>query len=292
MPGPTGLLPFQARWPDRFFDVGIAEAHAVTSAAGMAMGGLRPIVAMYSTFFSRAFDQANLDVGLHGLPVVFALDRAGITGDDGPSHHGVLDMALCLKIPGMTIFAPSSTQEMAVMLRTALDLDGPAAIRYPKGAAREAAAGQVGSGLAARHVMTGDTEVCLLAVGKMVEAAEDAAALLGVDQIQPTVWDVRIVRPLDPAMIADAARHRLVVTIEDGVREGGAGAYIAQAIADFAQSNQQPAPPVVALGTPTTYIPHGKPAAIHAQLGLDGPGIAAATLRARRAANAPAAIID
>jgi 1-deoxy-D-xylulose-5-phosphate synthase len=292
MPGPTGLLPFQARWPDRFFDVGIAEAHAVTSAAGMAMGGLRPIVAMYSTFFSRAFDQANLDVGLHGLPVVFALDRAGITGDDGPSHHGVLDMALCLKIPGMTIFAPSSTQEMAVMLRTALDLDGPAAIRYPKGAAREAAAGQVGSGLAARHVMTGDTEVCLLAVGKMVEAAEDAAALLGVDQIQPTVWDVRIVRPLDPAMIADAARHRLVVTIEDGVREGGAGAYIAQAIADFAQSNQQPAPPVVALGTPTTYIPHGKPAAIHAQLGLDGPGIAAATLRARRAANAPATIID
>ncbi len=292
MPGPTGLLPFQARWPDRFFDVGIAEAHAVTSAAGMAMGGLRPIVAMYSTFFSRAFDQANLDVGLHGLPVVFALDRAGITGDDGPSHHGVLDMALCLKIPGMTIFAPSSAQELAVMLRTALDLDGPAAIRYPKGAAREAAPSQVGSGLAARQVMTGDTEVCLLAVGKMVEATENAAALLGVDQIQPTVWDVRIVRPLDPAMIADAARHRLVVTIEDGVREGGAGAYIAQAIADLAQSNQQPAPPVLALGTPTMYIPHGKPAAIHAQLGLDGPGIAAATLQARRAANAPATIID
>jgi 1-deoxy-D-xylulose-5-phosphate synthase len=292
MPGPTGLLPFQARWPDRFFDVGIAEAHAVTSAAGMAMGGLRPIVAMYSTFFSRAFDQANLDVGLHGLPVVFALDRAGITGDDGPSHHGVLDMALCLKIAGMTILAPSSTQEMAVMLRTALDLDGPAAIRYPKGAAREAGPGQVGSGLAARQVMTGESDVCLLAVGKMVEAAEDAAALLGVDQIQPTVWDVRIVRPLDPAMLADAARHRLVVTIEDGVREGGAGAYIAQAIADLAQSNQRPAPPVLVLGTPTAYIPHGKPAAIHAQLGLDGPGIAAATLEARRAANAPAAITD
>jgi 1-deoxy-D-xylulose-5-phosphate synthase len=126
----------------------------------------------------------------------------------------------------------------------------------------------------------------------MVEAAEDAAALLGVDQIQPTVWDVRIVRPLDPAMLADAARHRLVVTIEDGVREGGAGAYIAQAIADLAQSNQRPAPPVLVLGTPTAYIPHGKPAAIHAQLGLDGPGIAAATLEARRAANAPAAITD
>jgi 1-deoxy-D-xylulose-5-phosphate synthase len=288
MPGPTGLLPFQARWPDRFFDVGIAEAHAVTSAAGMAMGGLRPIVAVYSTFFSRAFDQANLDVGLHGLPVVFALDRAGITGDDGPSHHGVLDMALCLKIPGMTIFAPSSIQELAVMLRTALDLDGPSAIRYPKGAAREAAPDQVGTGLRARRVTEGDGEVCLLAVGKMVEAAEDAAALLSLDRIQPAVWDVRVVRPLDPAMLADAVGHQLVVTIEDGVREGGAGAFMAQAIADLAQAEGRVAPPVLVLGTPTAYIPHAKPAAIHAQLGLDGPGIAVATAQARRGAHAPA----
>ncbi|MHB1536881.1 MAG: 1-deoxy-D-xylulose-5-phosphate synthase, partial [Acidimicrobiales bacterium] len=124
MAGPTGLLPFALRWPDRFFDVGIAEQTAVTSAAGMAMGGLRPVVAVYATFFSRAFDQANMDVGLHGLPVVFALDRAGITGPDGPSHHGVLDMALCLKIPGMTVLAPSSAQELGVMLDTALQLSG------------------------------------------------------------------------------------------------------------------------------------------------------------------------
>src|SRR5207247_1873998 len=112
MPGPTGLLPFQEQFPDRYFDVGIAEQHAVTMAAGMAMGGLRPVVALYSTFFTRAFDQANLDVGMHGLPVVFALDRAGITGDDGPSHHGVLDMVLCQTIPGITMFAPSSVQEV------------------------------------------------------------------------------------------------------------------------------------------------------------------------------------
>ena len=155
MPGPTGLLPFADRWPDRFFDVGIAEQTAVTSAAGMAMGGLRPVVAVYSTFFSRAFDQANLDVGLHGLPVVFALDRAGITGPDGPSHHGVLDMALCLKIPGMTIFAPSSAQEVPVMLETALSLTGPAAIRWPRTAARYVGADQVGSGLSARLVRRG-----------------------------------------------------------------------------------------------------------------------------------------
>src|SRR5439155_15075692 len=126
MAGPTGLGAFGARWPGRLFDVGIAEQQAVTSAAGMAMGGLKPVVALYSTFFCRAFDQANLDVGLHGLPVVFALDRAGITGEDGPSHHGVLDLALSLKIPGMTIFAPSSYQEVGVMLRHALTLEGPA----------------------------------------------------------------------------------------------------------------------------------------------------------------------
>src|SRR5213076_672286 len=117
MPDSTGLLPFGERFPGRLIDVGIAEQHAVTAAAGMAMGGLRPVVAVYSTFFARAFDQANLDVGLHVLPVVFALDRAGITGDDGPSHHGVLDLALCLRIPGMTVFAPSSAQEVGVMLR-------------------------------------------------------------------------------------------------------------------------------------------------------------------------------
>ena len=117
MPGPTGLLPFQARFPDRFFDVGIAEQHEATAAAGMAMAGLRPVVAVYSTFFSRAFDQANLDVGLHGCPVVFVLDRAGITGDDGPSHHGILDLALALSIPGMTVFAPSAAEEVGTHAR-------------------------------------------------------------------------------------------------------------------------------------------------------------------------------
>ncbi len=133
MPGPTGLLPFQEQFPDRYFDVGIAEQHAVTMAAGMAMGGLRPVVALYSTFFTRAFDQANLDVGMHGLPVVFALDRAGITGDDGPSHHGVLDMVLCQTIPGITMFAPSSVQELPAMLGTALSLDGPSVDPLPEG---------------------------------------------------------------------------------------------------------------------------------------------------------------
>ena len=278
MPGPTGLLPFADRWPDRFFDVGIAEQTAVTSAAGMAMGGLRPVVAVYSTFFSRGFDQANLDVGLHGLPVIFALDRAGITGPDGPSHHGVLDMALCLKIPGMTVFAPSSAQEVPVMLETALGLTGPSAIRWPRTAARYVTPEEVGSGLSARQVTRGRPgepgSVCLLAVGKMLEAAEEAAEILAADGKDVTVWDVRVVRPLDPQMIADAGRHDLIVTVEDGVRSGGAGSLIADAVADLCETRA--CPPVLILGVPVAYIAHGTPELILSQLGLDGPGIAAA----------------
>ena len=287
MPGPTGLIPFQERFPDRFHDVGIAEQHAVTAAAGMAMGGLRPVVAVYSTFFTRAFDQANLDVGLHGLPVVFALDRAGITGDDGPSHHGVLDLALCLQIPGMTVFAPSSAQEVPVMLQEALECDGPAVVRYPKGVSRQAAAGEVGSGLSSRRAREGDGELCILAVGHMLDAAEQAAAELAGEGVSATVWDVRVVRPTDPALVADAARHAVVVTVEDGTRVGGAGAFLADAVAAHAASAGDPTPPVVVLGTPVAYIPQARPAHIHAALGLDGAGIAASARAALARATSP-----
>jgi 1-deoxy-D-xylulose-5-phosphate synthase len=279
MPGPTGLLPFQERFPDRFVDVGIAEQHAVTMAAGMAMGGLRPVVAVYSTFFTRALDQAVYDVGLHGLPVVFALDRAGITGDDGPSHHGVLDMALCLKIPGMTVLAPSSAQELQAMLRDAMELEGPAVVRYPKGAARQVAEDEVGSGLAGRLVREGDGEVCILAVGRMVGAAEAAAEELAATHgVSATVWDVRVVRPLDAVMLEDACRHRLVVTVEDGIRVGGAGTYIADALTAIEEG--QPSLPVLVLGVPDEFIPQAKPERILARLGLDGPGIAASVVKA------------
>ncbi|MGH9154825.1 MAG: 1-deoxy-D-xylulose-5-phosphate synthase [Acidimicrobiales bacterium] len=278
MAGPTGLTPFAARFPARFHDVGIAEQHAVTAAAGMAMGGLRPVVAVYATFFSRAFDQANLDVGLHGLPVVFALDRAGITGDDGPSHHGVLDMAQCLTIAGLTIFAPSSPAEVGVMLRDALDLDGPAVVRFPKGTGAAAAA--VGSGLKARRLRQGDGRVCLLAVGAMVGPAMAAAALLAEGGVDATVWDVRLVRPLDPAMVADASGHDLVVTVEDGIRLGGAGTTIADAIsATVSVAGEGGGPPVVVLGTPVAFVPQARPAAIHARLGLDAAGIATTVRR-------------
>ena len=177
MPGPTGLLPFQERFPQRFFDVGIAEQHAVTGAAGMAMGGLRPIVALYSTFLSRAWDQVVYDVALHRLPVIFCLDRAGITGDDGPSHHGIYDMALLCKVPGMRVLAPSSAQELQQMLHDAVSLtdSGPVVIRYPKGAARQVSNDEVGSGLNALQLRRGSGKVAILAVGKMVAAALKAA---------------------------------------------------------------------------------------------------------------------
>jgi 1-deoxy-D-xylulose-5-phosphate synthase len=280
MAGPTGLRPFQDRWPERFVDVGIAEQHAVTAAAGMAMGGLRPVVAIYSTFLTRAVDQVNLDVGLHRLPVVFCIDRAGVTGDDGPSHHGLFDLAFLSKVPGMTILAPSSAQELANMLDFAMTIDhGPVAIRYPKGAAPQVPAGAVGTGLRARRVAAG-ADACILAVGKMLEAAEEAARLLAQQGIGVTVWDVRAVKPLDPAMIADAAAHPLVVTVEDGLRSGGAGSAVVDALT--AASGHMPA--VRVLGVPDQYFPQGRPERILADLGLDGPGIAASVVAARGAA--------
>jgi 1-deoxy-D-xylulose-5-phosphate synthase len=274
MPDSTGLLPFGERFPDRMFDVGIAEQHAVTAAAGMAMGGLRPVIAVYSTFLTRAIDQVNLDVGLHQQPVVFVLDRAGITGDDGASHHGIMDMVLLSKVPDMTLFAPSNHAEVGRMLHDALDLctDGPAAIRFPKTmppAADDPELGVTGSGLSARRVRAG-SEICLIGVGKMLAAARDAADRLAAEGHHVTLWDPRVVKPLDPEMLTDAAGHRLVVTVEDGLRDGGVGAAVADALSKLAPVD---GPQVRVLGVPSVYLSHGKPDAILAKLGLDADGI-------------------
>jgi 1-deoxy-D-xylulose-5-phosphate synthase len=281
MAGPTGLLPFQARFPDRFFDVGIAEQHAVTGAAGMAMGGLRPVVAIYSPFLNRAWDQIVYDVALHRLPVVFCIDRAGITGPDGASAHGVYDMALLSKVPGMRVLAPSSAQELQQMLKDAMELadGGPVAIRYPRGQARNVSEHEVGVGIRARKTRSaGDDRadgVCVLAIGKLVDAAQKAADALAAQHIPTTVWDVRCCAPLDPDMLADAAHHRVVVTCEDGIRDGGIGMAIEDAIGHI-----DPAVPIEVLGLPTRFVPHdGRPDRILAQLGLDADGILAAARR-------------
>jgi len=283
MPDSTGLLPFGERFGDRLLDVGIAEQHAVTAAAGMAMGGLRPVVALYSTFLSRAFDQLNLDVGLHGQPVIFCLDRAGITGDDGPSHHGVMDMVLMRKLAGMTVFAPSSYQELQQMLTDAMDIvSGPIGIRWAKTAAPSVGPDEVGFGLNARCVRQADEQdqavgtgpsVCLIGVGKMLASAVEAADLLAADGVTATVWDPRVIQPLDADMVADAAGHDIVVTVEDGLADGGAGSGIATALAQVAPDD---GPRVCVLGVPTRYIPQAKPDVILRDLGLDGEGVAAA----------------
>lgn len=275
MPGSTGLLPFQERFPGRMIDVGIAEQHAVTAAAGMAMGGLRPVVAIYSTFLSRAFDQCNLDVGLHHEPVVFCIDRSGITGDNGASHHGVLDLVLLSKVPGITMFAPSSYQELQIMLHDALEItSGPVSIRWPNSPAPMVTEAEVGHGLQARQVQ-GGSDVCLIGVGKMLAACQEAAHILAADRgLSVSVWDPRVVRPLDRAMLDHAAGHGLVVTAEDGLREGGIGSTIADELAQRAAGLAgQDRPVVRVLGIPVTYVPHGKSDAILADLGLDAAGI-------------------
>ena len=273
MPGPTGLIAFQSHFPDRFFDVGIAEQHAVTFAAGLAMGGMRPVVAIYSTFLNRAWDQLVYDVALHRLPVIFCLDRAGVTGDDGPSHHGVYDMALLSKVPGMRVLAPSSAQDLQQMLHDAISLadTGPVVIRYPKGNARQVSENDVGTGLDARRMSTDAGKgLCILAVGKMVAAAENVVATLARENVSATLWDVRSCVPADDAMIRDAAQHRRVITIEDGVRDGGIGFLLADAITAV----KADAPPNIrVLGLPTKFIPHAKPDVILGKFGLDAAGL-------------------
>ena len=237
MPDSTGLLPFEERFPDRLFDVGIAEQHAVTAAAGMAMGGLRPVVAVYSTFLTRAFDQVNLDVALHGQPVVFCIDRAGITGDDGASHHGVLDMVLLTKVPGMTVFAPSSYQELGQMLHDALEIHRragghPLAEDEPPDATTRRRGLRPPRPQGARRAATCASSPS----ARCSAAAQEAAAELAAEGVEATVWDVRVVKPLDPDMLADAAGHPAVVTVEDGYCQGGAGTLIAERLSELAGS--------------------------------------------------------
>jgi 1-deoxy-D-xylulose-5-phosphate synthase len=279
MPGSTGLLPLATRSPAQVIDVGIAEQHAVTCAAGMAHAGKLPIVAIYSTFFTRAFDQANLDVGLHDEHVVFVLDRAGVTGDDGaepPRHPRPRPGAAHPDRVGAHPLVRGGPGRAAA---DAVDLDGPVVVRFPKGAAvpRSAlgpAADEPVTGLAARRLADGG-DVCILAVGDRAAPALEAAGLLAEEGIEAAVWDVRSVRPADPAMLAAAAAAPLVVTVENGLVGGGAGAELSDRIVELAGVGH--APPVLRLGVPALYLPQGKPDRILAELGLDAAGIAAAT---------------
>jgi 1-deoxy-D-xylulose-5-phosphate synthase len=274
MASSTGLLDFAQRFPERFFDVGIAEQHAVTFAAGLAMKGLRPVVCIYSTFLQRAFDQVTCDVALHQLPVLFVIDRAGITGDDGASHHGMLDLAYLRVVPGMTVTAPSSPDELRRLLATGLQCSTPFSIRYPRGAAPSLGLApleplEIGRMNVIRH----GADVALAAVGKMVSVASQSAELLSQRGVSATVVDARFVKPLDDELAPLAARHRAVVTVEDGTATGGFGTGVTELLAGAGVTV-----PIRRLGLPDQFIEHGAQALLLKQFGLDAESIARAAL--------------
>lgn len=277
MPGPTGLQPFAERFPDRCHDVGIAEQQALASAAGMAMGGLHPVVALYATFAGRAFDQALFDVGLHRLPVTVVLDRAGVTGPDGASHHGMWDLAMLGIVPGIRVAAPRDATTLAEELTEAVNIDGPSAVRFPKAALGPPvpAIRRIG-GIDVLHEGP-DDRVLLVSVGAMAETVLDAAELLSDDGIDVTVVDPRWVLPVSEELLDMAAGYRLVVTVEDGIRASGVGSHIAAALRELGVDM-----PVRALGLPTAYLPHGSRPAVLARHGLDSSGVAAAVRVAAR----------
>ncbi|MEU5398053.1 1-deoxy-D-xylulose-5-phosphate synthase [Streptomyces sp. NPDC005963] len=278
---PTGLHPMREAYPTRVFDVGIAEQHAVTSAAGLAMGGFHPVVAIYATFLNRAFDQVLMDVALHRLAVTFVLDRAGITGPDGASHHGMWDLNLLSAVPGLRMAAPRDPDRLGELLREALThKEGPTVLRLPKatvGPSVPALARVDGMDVLHRPRSGVPDDVLLVSAGPLAAPALAAAALLEEQGLGVTVVDPRWVLPINPALPTLAARHRSVVTVEDGLRTGGMGTALAQACRDTAV-----AVPVTTLGLPTAFIPHGARDTLLAQAGLDGPGIAAAALAAHR----------
>lgn len=273
MPAGTGLDKFGKVFPSRFFDVGIAEQHAVTFAAGLALKGFVPIVAIYSTFLERSFDQLIQDVCLQNLHVIFAIDRGGLVGEDGPTHHGAFDLSYLRQIPNMIVMAPKNEVELRNMLYTAIDLDGPVAIRYPRGAGWGVEYGEfekieVGRG----EVLRQGKEVCLYAVGRMVKVADEAADLLADERINPTVVNARFVKPLDQELIVNQGlNHSLLVTVEENAILGGFGSAVLEVL-----NRRNVLVPVLQLGLPDQFVTHGAPDLLLKETGLDDRGVALA----------------
>jgi len=276
MPDNTGLSAFAERFPTRFFDVGMAEQHAVCFAAGLATAGAVPVAAIYATFLQRAYDQIVHDVMLQKLHVVLAVDRAGLVGEDGASHHGVFDIAYLRTLPDMVLMAPRDENELAHMMRTAVAYEGgPIAVRYPRapveGVAREPARLlPLGKG----QVLKEGADVALVALGTMVLPAMAAAERLAKEGVQATVFDARFVQPIDlEALRAFARAPGRIVTVEEAMVAGGFGSAVREALA-----REGLFPPILALGVPDTLVPHGTRAQLLAQIGLTPEGIAQRTL--------------
>ncbi len=262
----SGLVKFSKEYPDRYFDVGIAEQHAVTFAAGAACNGLKPVVAIYSTFLQRAYDQLIHDVDIQNLPVLFAIDRAGLVGADGPTHAGSFDLSYLRCIPNMTVMAPSDENECRQMLYTAFKLDTPTAVRYPRGAGpgaeiqTEMTEMPVGRGVVRRD----GKKIAFLAFGSML-----TPCLAAAEELNATVADMRFIKPLDDALVATlATSHDLLVTVEENTIMGGAGSAVMESL-----SRQKICVKTMQLGLPDAYVEHGDHAQMLADCGLDKTGI-------------------
>lgn len=268
----SGMLRFAELYPERYYDVGIAEQHAVTFAAGLACEGLRPVLAIYSTFLQRGYDQLVHDVALQNLPVVFALDRGGLVGADGPTHHGTFDLSFLTCIPNMVVMTPSDENECRQMLTTAYRCDGPSAVRYPRGAGPGAtlektlSALPLGRGEMRRH----GQKIALLAFGSMLSPALEAAEILDA-----SVANMRFVKPIDRALIIELAReHSWLISVEENALIGGAGSEVARVLEEIGSST-----PLLRLGLPDYFIEHGDQALLLAEVGLDCAGIIRAAQR-------------
>ncbi|MEG0071055.1 MAG: 1-deoxy-D-xylulose-5-phosphate synthase [Raoultibacter sp.] len=273
----TGLAPFSETYPDRFIDVGIAEGHGLGMASGLALGGKKPVVAIYSTFMQRAIDQMIVNNALPDLDVVFCLDRAGLVGDDGPTHHGVFDLVYTRMIPNLKVLTPSNEAELVNALHTALALGGPFAIRYPRGEGEGVALPQSPSTLELGKSTTVrlGKDVAILAFGRMVNIAQSAADILAQSGIEARVVDMRWAKPLDQDAIKKAAKTGLVVTVEEGVITGGVGEGVLEVMA-----RNHVSAPCLTLGIPDRFVDQGKVDLLLHEIGLDAEGVAASIQKA------------
>ena len=286
MPEGTGLAKFAEAYPDRFFDVGIAEQHAVTFAAGMATEGFRPFVAIYSTFLQRAYDQILHDVCLERLPVTLALDRGGLVGEDGPTHHGIFDLAYLRSLPNLVVMAPRNENELRRMMATCLRHDGPVAFRYPRGSATgcaldvDPAPVPLGRG----KVLTDGDDAVILAIGGCVSEALDAHAQLKAQGVSATVVDARFVKPLDTTLLIDLVRRiPRLVTVEENVLQGGFGSAVLEALSDAGIRHVA----VRRIGIPDTFVEHGALPLLRSKYGLDAAAIVRAVLHLLQQAQVP-----
>lgn len=267
----TGLADFALKHPDRFFDVGIAEPHAVTFAAGLAAGGMRPVVAIYSTFLQRSYDEIIHDVCLQRLPVIFALDRAGIVGEDGPTHQGVFDISYLRHIPNLTVMAPADAGELKSMLRLALAAGGPSAIRYPRGVVKTPSPEPPGIELGKAQVLRSGRDIAILAVGNMAPVALAASSALEAEGISAMVVNMRFIKPLDRAIIAEAAKTGRILTVEDNLLQGGFGSSVLECLNGMGINGA-----VVRMsGIPDEFVEQGGQKELCRKYGLDAEGIAA-----------------